>query len=429
MGIYSTEGIIVDNGITGNTLNFNFINLSGTNINNIFYNANSNPSPDNFVTGGTYSNGTLTLNRQNGSVIINGFSTGGTGTGIDTYVTGFTYNNNVLTISQNQSQPNLSVTLPMDIYITGGTLNRNTDTIILFRQGGNVNITGITDTFLTGGTFNSTTRVLTLSQNENGPNLTITGITDNFITGGTLDRNVNTITLFRPNGSVIITGITDTYITGFTYSNNNLIINQNEGLAPLTVAINNFTGLTVNGDLTVTSAITTNTFKITNNPVAGYVLTSDATGNAIWQSTPVIGSGSTRLDIQTVSTSATTTSTAGASTWVDVGSMSLTAKNLGSSATTYTINFSCTAALSSNGGAGGRFRVVLNGNLITNSERQRINSATQMAGSTIPLALNCSVTNVKNGDIIKVQFNSIIGQWTVTDRVLTIMGVLTQNLV
>ena len=37
---------------------------------------------DFYVTGGTYSGGTLTLNRQNGSVTITGFTTGGTGTSL-----------------------------------------------------------------------------------------------------------------------------------------------------------------------------------------------------------------------------------------------------------------------------------------------------------------------------------------------------------
>ena len=37
---------------------------------------------DYYVTGGTYSGGTLTLNRQNGSVTINGFTTGNTGTSL-----------------------------------------------------------------------------------------------------------------------------------------------------------------------------------------------------------------------------------------------------------------------------------------------------------------------------------------------------------
>jgi hypothetical protein len=57
-------------------------------------------SSDNFVTGGTYSSGTLTLNRQNGSVVITGFTTstgGGTFTGGT--VTGFTTFTNGLSAS------------------------------------------------------------------------------------------------------------------------------------------------------------------------------------------------------------------------------------------------------------------------------------------------------------------------------------------
>ena len=549
MGIYSTEGIIVDGGVTGNTASFDIINLSGSNITTIFYNAISNPSPDFYVTGGTYFNGTLVLNRQNGSVTIPGFSTGGTGTGIDTYVTGFTYNNNVLTISQNQGQPDLTATLPMDIFITGGTLDRNTDTIILYRQGGNVNITGITDTFLTGGTFNSTTRILTLSQNENGPNLTITGITDNFITGGTLNRTTDTITLSRQNGIVNITGITDTFITGFTYSNNTISLGRNEGLGNLNVTINNFTGLTVNGLLTATtvnagivyvgdvsggtiqankelvlqqvgdifgssilrlrnrngengaiyettdptitlvdfifktainqrniryeartgssflsapefqfgrasnptlvvddqtvlvrgsggtitttlSASTTSTGSliVRNNPNTGYILTSDSTGNGTWQASPMPGSGATKLDIQSITATATTTSTSGSGTWVDVGSMTLTSKNLGSSATTYTVIYSSSSALSSNTGSG-NIRLLLNGVYVLESQRNFTNAGAAVATTTRQMDTIGQIANVKNGDVIKVQFNSPVGQITTTYRTLSIRGVLTQNLV
>ena len=80
---------------------------------------------DYYVTGGTYNSGTgtLTLERQNGSVTISGFGTGGGG-GLsgDTYVTGFTYSNNSLTISQNGNQPPLSVTIDV---MTGLTVNGN----------------------------------------------------------------------------------------------------------------------------------------------------------------------------------------------------------------------------------------------------------------------------------------------------------------
>lgn len=87
--------------------------------------------PDNYVTGGTYSNGTLTLNRQNGSVVITGFSTGGTSTSVDTFVTGLTVSNSVLTLSQNQGQPNLTATIGLKTkvgYLSGGTFAGNPKT-------------------------------------------------------------------------------------------------------------------------------------------------------------------------------------------------------------------------------------------------------------------------------------------------------------
>lgn len=96
---------------------------------------------DYYVTGGTYSNGTLTLNRQNGSVVINGFSTGVTST--DTYVTGFTYNDaNKLTISQNNGQSDL------DVFInTMSGLTVNGDITATNYYGNGSNLTGIVATW------------------------------------------------------------------------------------------------------------------------------------------------------------------------------------------------------------------------------------------------------------------------------------------
>ena len=77
---------------------------------------------DFYVTGGTFSGTTLTLNRQNGSVVITGF------TSSDTYVTGLTYDNqNKITLSQNNGQQNLNIFLnqfsglTVDNYINFGT--------------------------------------------------------------------------------------------------------------------------------------------------------------------------------------------------------------------------------------------------------------------------------------------------------------------
>lgn len=74
---------------------------------------------DFYVTGGTFSGTTLTLNRQNGSITITGFTSGG-GSGVDTYVTGFTYSNNNITLSQNQGQSAITVNIST---MTGLTVN------------------------------------------------------------------------------------------------------------------------------------------------------------------------------------------------------------------------------------------------------------------------------------------------------------------
>jgi hypothetical protein len=89
-----------DNYVTGGTFNNNTLTLNRQNGS-----VTVTGFTDYFVTGGTYSSGTLTLNRQNGPVTITGL------TSSDTYVTGFTYNNNILTISRNQGQSDLSATI------------------------------------------------------------------------------------------------------------------------------------------------------------------------------------------------------------------------------------------------------------------------------------------------------------------------------
>lgn len=68
--------------LSGGTVTGN-VNVNGTLSATTYYGDGSNltglVTSDYYVTGGTYSNGTLTLDRQNGSVVINGFLTGSTG--------------------------------------------------------------------------------------------------------------------------------------------------------------------------------------------------------------------------------------------------------------------------------------------------------------------------------------------------------------
>lgn len=100
--------------------NLNITSVSATTISGTtFYGDGSNltgiSSDDNFVTGGTFSSETLTLNRQNGSVTITGFTSDS-----NTFVTGFTYNDaNTFTISNNDGTSfNSSINI-----MTGFTVN------------------------------------------------------------------------------------------------------------------------------------------------------------------------------------------------------------------------------------------------------------------------------------------------------------------
>jgi hypothetical protein len=68
---------------------------------------------DVFITGGTYSNEILTLNRNdNQDIVITGFTSGSTGP--DIFVTGGTYSNEILTLNRNDNQ---------DVIISGFTSN------------------------------------------------------------------------------------------------------------------------------------------------------------------------------------------------------------------------------------------------------------------------------------------------------------------
>ena len=136
---------------------------------------------DNFVTGGTFSGTSLTLNRQNGSIVITGF----TSSSVNTFVTGFTYSNNNITLSQNQGQSPIIVNIST---MTGLTVN------------GNLVVTG-TSSF---NTLTATTPVFFGTTNVRG-NLVVTGTT-----------LLNTLTATTPvffgttnvNGNLTVTGST-----------------------------------------------------------------------------------------------------------------------------------------------------------------------------------------------------------------------------
>lgn len=140
---------------------------------------------------------------------------------------------------------------------TGGieTLLLTTDVAAVI---GNTPTMVITDGFFSGATIGSTDRLVVKLYGVNISNQTRTIY---FLSEGSS---------YYSFGLTTIPSFTDTYVTGFTYSNNRFTISRNNDLPDLTQTINTVTGLTVNGDLTVTGAtrftdgLTANTITATS---------------------------------------------------------------------------------------------------------------------------------------------------------------------
>ena len=177
--------------------------------------------------------------------------TGGTVTGNTIFTNGVTAN----TISASTY-----LNLPIDVFVTGGTYDNVTGTATFTNNtGGTFNISGLftgsTDVFVTGGTYSDNT--FTFTNNTGGT----FNVSFNSVSGLTINGDLNV------TGNTIVDGLTantisattyqnlpidpDTYITAFTYNNNLLTIDDNSGNT-FNVTINDFTGLTINGDLNVT---------------------------------------------------------------------------------------------------------------------------------------------------------------------------------
>jgi len=100
----------------------------------------------------------------------------------------------------------------------------------------------ISDGFYSGTTFDLSDRILV---KVNGTNTGNSSKTITLVTEGNQHYSYSTTSLYLPS--------VDTFTTGFTYSNNTLTIQRNEGLSDLSVTLNTFTGLTINGNLGVTN--------------------------------------------------------------------------------------------------------------------------------------------------------------------------------
>ena len=133
--------------------------------------------------------------------------------------------------------------------------------------GSTANITTLSSTnYLVPSLYlnNTNTKILTTNAFTNAIEVTDSSAIatiDYYVTGGTF--STGTLTLFKGNGNVVITGFTstDTYVTGITYSNNTITLLRNENKPNISINISSMTGLTIDGNLTVTQNITTNDIK------------------------------------------------------------------------------------------------------------------------------------------------------------------------
>ena len=255
----NATNVYASNTITASTINVTNINVSGTEIvNNLtitgtgLYNTTAtgtNPleivnfssltgyveTNDTYVTGGT-----VTTPANNGSktvtVGLNYKRPDGntyTLTTENTFVTGGTYSNGTISFSYNDSTKTPFTVTGVDgtdTYVTGGTNTAATD----FTNSASIGLKYNRD--VVDGAYSLP-------------------YTDTYLTGTTLSNNK--VYFYRNDGTSFFvdlnalspTGVTtlDTYVTGFTYdsASNKLTISQNQGKADKIEFINTFSGLTI----------------------------------------------------------------------------------------------------------------------------------------------------------------------------------------
>jgi len=299
---------------------------------------------DNFVTGGTLNSGTLTLERQNGTVIITGFTAD-----LDTYVTGGTVSISA-TDSDNsgtiglfyKNSDGIPRTLPFkDTFVTGGTYDNGSSTIEFTKNDSttfNVDLSSIdvNDTFSTGGTVTqsatsgSTDVTIQITGNQGFTPYNITGLTDTFVNdfsysaqtftitqndGSTFETEVESVDLANIlsgvtfdiatsgsisattfnggtfNGTFVgdgsgLTGITDndTFVTGTTFSSNQAILSRNDGFEVFkfsggsNVNLSNPSTNEIKIDVSLPSTMNTFTTGFTYNNANTFTITDNDSG-------------------------------------------------------------------------------------------------------------------------------------------------------
>lgn len=284
--------LIQYDGNTGASLVGKF--LSGTSAGFVLGNISAIATSDTFTTGFTYSNNTFTINQNQGQpslaavintmtgLTVNGNFIGTTISG-STFLglnaaTGGTFSNGSITLLGSGTLSQISG-IP-DTKITGGTFSNNTLTLTN-NTGGTVstvinNFTNLSATSVSAATISATT-LFSTDLNLNGLLKTYSGVTN--LTGFFLSGTSNGFVL-APTSSIVGTS---TSVTGFTYNSasNQLTILQNQGQAALNVFLTSFSGLTA-ANLTANRMVYTTT--------AGALITGNATFDGTNMALPATGS-------------------------------------------------------------------------------------------------------------------------------------------
>lgn len=284
--VNTADGIMMFSGVTSSTSEWT---PAGTGGNSTFFEVGSNLYDLRLRNRLTQYEGT------SGSGLVGQFLSGTTNgfvlapisavTSLDTFVTGFTYTaaTNTLYIYQNQGKTPLPVTISEmsgltingDLTVTGTTnlsgltlydeTVSGTNPLEIINYGYLTSFTQTNDVYVTGATYSpannnsdSTTWTLQYHGTPLNPPHTFSG-ENTYTTGGTYNSGTTSIDFNRNDGvtySVDLSSIdiNDTFVTGFTYSpsTNTFTIYQNQGESPLPATISEVSGLTVNGNLSVT---------------------------------------------------------------------------------------------------------------------------------------------------------------------------------
>lgn len=199
------------------------------------------------------------------------------------------------------------------------------------------------------------------------------------------------------------------------------------GVTRVQPGTNTYTGGTANLPTVNVSALTINTLDASGTSRFTTLSATTFSGATIFSGSTNISSlfTFTKLDFQSISTANTVTAT---STLVDIGSMILTARTLGSSNTTYQIYFNANFSNNTSGSLSA-FRILNNSTEIANSFRQMHAGGAQFANTRRVVDSMCFITGVTSGDVIKVQMSASTGTVSVSGRTLSIIGVLNSNIV